>query len=178
MKSNETLLIRHFTTEGAGPVPEADIQAMLAPYENRKLNLAQIYEAADKVSNLYRERGYLVAKAYVPAHGRSEGHAADQDHHRQIWKDRRQERVAGSYDYVQGVINHALDGATEIQRKELERAMLLVADLAGGGMPRVAIGSGKQPETSDFVFDVPQGRRVDGYLLYDNSARPMSGATV
>ncbi|MCZ4348207.1 hypothetical protein O4H55_19485 [Devosia neptuniae] len=32
----------------------------MAPYENRKLTLADIYEVADKITTLYRNQGYLV----------------------------------------------------------------------------------------------------------------------
>jgi hemolysin activation/secretion protein len=175
MKSNETLLVHHFRIEGAGPIDEAEIQAILVPYENRKLTLTQIYEAADKISTLYRDRGYLVAKAYVPAQDARKGTL-------------RIKIVPGKYgaisvkneslvrtDYVQGVIDHALNGAELIHRKELERAMLLISDLAGAGMPHIAIGAGQRPETSDFVFGVPPGQRVDGYLLYDNFGSPLTG---
>src|SRR5262249_19687063 len=78
-------------------------------------------------------------------------------------------------DFVRGVIDYALAGAPFIHRDQLERAMLLTADLAGAGVPRVVIGAGKQPETSDFMFSVPAGRRFDGYALYDNYGTPWTG---
>jgi hemolysin activation/secretion protein len=73
MKDKSTLLVRHFKVEGAEVVSEAEIREILTPYENRKLTLAQIYEAADKITTLYRDRGYLLAKAYVPAQNATGG---------------------------------------------------------------------------------------------------------
>src|SRR5215467_14367826 len=67
LKDKETLLVRHFKMEGPSLVDEAEVGAALAPYENRKLTIAQIYEAADRVTTIYRMHGYLVAKVYVPA---------------------------------------------------------------------------------------------------------------
>src|SRR5215813_1198882 len=67
LKDGETLFVRTFVVEGPSLVDEAEVRAILAPYQSRKLTLAQIYEAADKVTTLYRNQGYLVAKAYVPA---------------------------------------------------------------------------------------------------------------
>src|SRR5262245_38579450 len=67
LKDKETLLVRSFRIDGPSLVDEAEVRAILAPYEGRKLNLAEIYEAADKITTLYRSRGWLVAKAYVPA---------------------------------------------------------------------------------------------------------------
>jgi hemolysin activation/secretion protein len=73
LKDKSTLLVRHFKVEGAELVSEAEIRDILAPYENRKLTLAQIYEAADRITTLYRDRGYLLAKAYVPAQNATGG---------------------------------------------------------------------------------------------------------
>ncbi len=67
IKDKSTLFIRSFVLDGPTLVDGAEVRAILASYENRKLTLAQIYEAADKITALYRDAGYLFAKAYVPA---------------------------------------------------------------------------------------------------------------
>lgn len=175
LKDKSTMFVRSFKVEGPRLVGEGEIQAIITPYENRTLNLAQIYEAADKITALYRERGYLVAKAYVPAQNARGGVL-------------RIKVVAGKYGaititnhsrvrspYLQAYIDHALAGSEFIHKDGLDRAMLLISDLPGAGVPRVAIGSGRQPETSDFVFDVPEGRLFDGYLLADNFGSPYTG---
>lgn len=175
LKDKSTLLVRHFKVEGTELVSEAEIRDILAPYENRKLTLAQIYEAADKITTLYRDRGYLLAKAYVPAQNATGGTL-------------RIKVVPGKYGtiavqnnslvrdaFLHGVIDHALATSALIHKDELERTMLLISDLPGAGMPRVAVNAGRQPETSDFVFDVPAARRIDGYQLFDNFGSPYTG---
>lgn len=175
LKDKETLLIRHFRLEGPQLVDEAQVRMLLAPYEGRKLTIAEIYEAADKITTLYRNQGYLVAKAYVPAQNAQSGTL-------QI------KIVPGKYGVVglkneslvrdqslQGVLDSALKNETYTHKDRLERAMLLMSDLAGTGVPRIAIGPGRAPETSDFVYSVPEGRRVDGYLLGDNYGSPFTG---
>ncbi len=67
LASKETLFVKHLVVEGPTLVDEAELREILAPYEGRKLTLGDIYGAADKVTLLYRGKGYLVAKAYVPA---------------------------------------------------------------------------------------------------------------
>src|SRR5262249_43829440 len=124
-------------------------RAILAPYEGRKLTIGQIYEAADKISTLYRDRGYLVAKAYVPVQNIRRGTL-------------KIKVVAGQYgavsvkneslvrdDYVQALIDHALGRSPYIHKDPLERSILLVSDLPGAGVPRVAIGAGQKAGTSD-----------------------------
>ncbi|WP_020176366.1 ShlB/FhaC/HecB family hemolysin secretion/activation protein [Methyloferula stellata] len=176
LKDKETLFVRRFEFIGPpGLVDEAAVQAILGPYENRKLTLAQIYAAADEITTLYRNQGYMVAKAYVPA----------QDARRGVLKIKLIPGQLGTVtvnnaslvrtEFLQGVIDHAIAGSTYIRKDELERAMLLVNDLPGAGTPHIAIEPGRQPETSNFLFDVPEGRRINGYLLGDNYGSPWTG---
>jgi hemolysin activation/secretion protein len=175
LKDKETLFVRGFEIDGPNLAGEAEVREILAPFENRKLRLGEIYAAADRLTTLYRSQGYLVAKAYVPAQDARGGVL-------------RIKLVPGQYGvitikneslvrdaYLQGVIDQALAGSPLIHKDALERAMLLMSDLPGAGMPRVAIGPGQRPETSDFVFGVPEGRRLEGYLLGDNFGSPYTG---
>jgi hemolysin activation/secretion protein len=175
LKDKETLFVRSLKVEGSNLVDDAEVRGILAPYENRKLTLAKIFEAADKITTLYREHGYLVASAYVPA----------QDARRGVLRIK---VVPGRYgaitiknsslvrdDYLQAVVDHAFAGSRFIHQAELERAMLEIYDLPGAGMPRAAIAAGRQPETTDFQFGVPEARRFDGYLLGDNFGAPFVG---
>ena len=67
LKDKEALLVRRFKVDGPPIVDEVEVQAVLAPYEGRKLTIAQIYEAADQATTIYRAHGYMIAKVYVPA---------------------------------------------------------------------------------------------------------------
>src|SRR5262249_33732283 len=153
--------------DSPGLVDEAELRAILAPYENRKLTLTLIYEAADKITTLYRERGYLVAKAYVPAQNARGGVLRIKLVPRRYGTITTNNESLVRTSFVQGVVDRALAGSEFIHKDALERAMLLVSDLPGAGTPRVTIGAGRQQETSDFIFDVPRGRRLEGFLLGD-----------
>ncbi|WP_331935939.1 ShlB/FhaC/HecB family hemolysin secretion/activation protein [Methylosinus sp.] len=175
LASKETLFVKHFVVEGPLLVQESELQEILAPYEGRKLTLGDIYGAADKVTLLYRAKGYLVAKAYVPAQDARSGSL-------------KIKLVVGKYGsvlvknssavgtgFLQGVVDTALEDEALIHKDALERALLLVSDLPGAGVPRVVISPGKARETSDFQFAVPEGKRIEGYLLGDNFGSPYTG---
>ncbi len=66
MPEGEKLLVKDFKLEGSLAGDEAKLSALLAPYRDKELTMAQITEAANKVTLFYRNKGYLVAKAYVP----------------------------------------------------------------------------------------------------------------
>jgi hemolysin activation/secretion protein len=178
MASGETLLVRHFIVTGGDGLlsDEIELRATLAAYEGRKLTLAQIYEAADKVTLLFREHGYLVAKAYVPVQDARSGSLTFK-------------LVPGRYGQValknqslvrdsvlRGVIDRQqVKTGDLIEQDTLERAMLLTSDLHGANMPRAVMGAGAAQGASDFQFDVPEQRRIDGFAQVDNFGTKYTG---
>ena len=54
LPSGETLFVREFALLGAECIDPAELQAVLAPYRNLYLTLAQIEEDADRVTSEYR----------------------------------------------------------------------------------------------------------------------------
>ena len=173
-----TLNVRHIVVTGtAGLSVEDDkLRAVLAPYEGRKLTLAQIYEAADRVTALYREAGYLLAKVYVPqqdARGGTLTFKLVPGHYGKVTV-KNESRVKDLM--LQGTLDtqKVLPGEL-IEQARLERAMLLISDLAGAGMPRAVIGAGATQGASDVLFDVPEQRLIDGFLMGDNFGTPYTG---
>jgi len=175
LADKETLFVRRIEVDGPSLVDEKEVREVLSPYENRDLTLAEIYKAADKLSTLYRDHGYPVAKAYVPAQDARSGLL-------------RIKLIPGQYgeigikneslvrtDYLARVINPALGTSPFIRTDAVEHAMLLTSDLSAGTMPQVTIGPGQQQETSDFLFSLPEERRIQGFLLGDNFGSPYTG---
>jgi hemolysin activation/secretion protein len=175
LKDKETLFVRSFRLEGAELIDEAQARALLAPYEGRKLTIAQIHEAADQITALYRNRGYLVAKAYIPAQDARRGVLLLKIVPGRYGKIEARNESLVRQSVVDGFVDRALHGESTIHKDALERAMLLISDLPGAGVPRITVEPGRQPMTSDFAFAVPQVRRLDGYLLGDNYGSPLTG---
>jgi hemolysin activation/secretion protein len=175
LKDKETMLVRHFKIEGPAIVSDLEIRTVLAPYEGRRLTIAQIYEATDQLTTIYRTHGYMVAKVYVPAQNARGGVLRLKVMPGQYGAVHLKNDSLVRDSIVQGVIDRARSRSPYIEKNSLERAMLLVSDLSGAGMPRIVIGPGQRPETTDFTFNAPQGKRVDGYLLADNFGSPYTG---
>ncbi|WP_149578382.1 ShlB/FhaC/HecB family hemolysin secretion/activation protein [Xanthobacter oligotrophicus] len=178
LPDTSTLHVRHIAVTGTDglAVSEEKLRAVLAPYEGRKLTLAEIYEAADKVTALYRDTGYLVAKVYVPQQDARKGTLTFKlvpGRYGQVTVKNdsrvRDFMVRGTLD-TQKVLPGEL-----IEQARLERAMLLISDLAGAGMPRAVIGAGATQGASDVLFDVPEQRLIDGFLMGDNFGTPYTG---
>jgi hemolysin activation/secretion protein len=175
LKDNETLFIRTFKVEGPNLGAGADVQEILAPYQNRKLNFAAINEASDKITTLYRTKGYLLAKAYVPVQDARSGVLLIKLVPGEYGTITVKNESLVSNPVVGEVIEQARTASPYVRKDDLERVMLLTSDLAGADVPRIATAPGQQPGTSDLAFDVPPTRRIDGYLLGDNYGAPWTG---
>ncbi|HEV8458706.1 MAG TPA: POTRA domain-containing protein, partial [Methylomirabilota bacterium] len=62
-----------FRVTGATVFPPEKLHTLLAEGEGRALTLAQIEGLAARITAFYRERGYILARAYVPAQEMRDG---------------------------------------------------------------------------------------------------------
>lgn len=168
LPAGQSLLVKDFRIEGAtGLVPESELQGALEKYRGHPLDMAQITEAAGKVSAVLRAHGYLLARTYVPRQDASQGTLMLQVlpgkfgrvtvHNKSRLSDA---TIAGYFD--------ALKDQSAITRQSLERSLLLIDDLPGAPLPKLTIAPGSSTGTSDFTVDAAQDDFINGYVLADN----------
>ncbi|MBS82278.1 ShlB/FhaC/HecB family hemolysin secretion/activation protein [Variovorax sp.] len=174
LPAGETLTVRDFKVEGADEIPPAELRAALDPYRGRALSMAEIEQAAGRITALLRDRGYLVARAYVPRQDASAGTLTVRV-------------LIGSYGKLtlknRSLVHDAtvadafapLQAGQPVSRAQLERAMLLVGDMPGATLPRLTISPGEAPGTSDFDVEVGERKRFSGYVLGDNQGSLYTG---
>lgn len=64
---NARLTPRRFRIEGAKTLPFEEVAAQFQPLANREITVAQLLEAANAVTQMYKARGYPLSFAFVPA---------------------------------------------------------------------------------------------------------------
>ncbi|PKU22447.1 ShlB/FhaC/HecB family hemolysin secretion/activation protein [Telmatospirillum siberiense] len=175
LPEGETIQISDFRLDGVGAGEEAEVRILLEPYRNKALSLAEIYDAAGKVTAFYRAKGFLVAKAYVPRQDATSGGLLLKvviGKYGKISLD----NVSDVADFlVQGTFESAMPAGEPVSKDDVERAMLLTSDLPGTDMPKITIGPGTQPGTTDFTVQAASTPRVTGYLLGDNYGSRYTG---
>lgn len=60
------VLVERILVEGSTVFSEAELAAAVAPFEGRSLTLAELQQAADAVTQLYLNEGYLTSEAVLP----------------------------------------------------------------------------------------------------------------
>ncbi len=175
LPEGEKIFIKDFRLEGAKQGDETELSALLDPYKNRELTMAEITEAANKVTLFYRNKGYLVAKAYVPKQDARDGILVIKIIMGNYGKFSLKNTSLVRDFLLQGVFDSAKDASPVVTRNGLERAILLVRDMPGSKMPTVTIAPGATPGTSDFDVNVDASQRLNGYIMVDNQGSRYTG---
>ncbi len=71
--TGETVTLSDIQVLGSTVFAPADFEPILAPYLNRPISLAELQTAADEITQLYLEAGYLTSRAVLPDQTIEEG---------------------------------------------------------------------------------------------------------
>ncbi len=63
----QRVLIKSINVIGVTLFPKEGIKAITGQYENKKLTFKEIQKIADLITDLYRKKGYVISRAYIPA---------------------------------------------------------------------------------------------------------------
>jgi hemolysin activation/secretion protein len=167
--------VRDFRLEELPYLKEAEIQQVLEPYKGKNLTLSQIEEATAQVGELYRQKGYPVVQVYLPRQ-----RAEDQ-----VVVIR---AVVGAFGtnsvensslvadwFVDSLVSSNFPTGQPVKRPDLERLVLLIGDLPGAGLPKIDMGAGQTPGTTDFVVQVPREARLSGFFSSDDMGSYYTG---
>jgi hemolysin activation/secretion protein len=173
------VLVKGFRITRATAFAEASLTPLLRAYVGRELGLADLEEAASVITRFYRDRGYLVARAYVPAQEIREGIVEITVLEGRLGalkifvpEGRRSET---SPRLVRGIISANQPPGSVIRSEGLERGLLLLSDTPGI-TARATLSPGEEPGTSDLTVDVGDPPVLTGSADIDNFGNRYTGA--
>lgn len=157
---------------GSSVFSEDALHEVVMDAEFRELTLSQLQAVAERITTYYRERGYLLARAYLPAQNINSGLIEFM-----VVEGRLGKVTLNNSGVVGGA---ALDPLTELgngevaQNETLERSLLLLSDLQGVAVTSTLV-PGSIPGTSDLIVDVAKGAAFSGSLDVDGNGDRYSG---
>jgi hemolysin activation/secretion protein len=164
---------------GVTAVPLAVLQELVRPDIGKDLSFADLDTLAGRVTKLYRDRGYFIARAYLPQQELKdgsveilvlEGHAGDVRVKYQTAGPRISTGVLASY------VKDALPPSKPVTVAELERGVLLVNDLPNL-RAHATLVPGTTVGTSDVILEADQsGWFSHDTIEADNAGSRYSGA--
>lgn len=176
--SSASFEVTGFKVTGNTVISTANIQERLNVLKGKKLTLDQLRAAADQIGDYYRSKGYLIARAYIPAQQITGGIVEIQ-----IIEGRRDKiklKTNGDPIVNTGVqvdfIGNAIPANAVISEAELERALLLLSDTPGVSDVKSSLEPGAAPGTSDINVTTTSGPRYFASMDVDNFGSRYAGS--
>ena len=166
--------VASFKFVGNAVIDEAQLQAVVNDAAGKSLSVADLQNVATRITRLYRDEGFFVARAYVPAQEIVggvivikviEGHYGDfiLDHHGRLQKQTAQD------------ILDAVKDRDIVSVDTLERATLVLNDTPGVHVTQVSVSPGERVGTSDFHVATEATPAFSGVLAADNYGSVYTG---
>jgi len=165
-KTTKKADIKQISIEGNTKLPFSVLSELTKKYE-KEVTMSELHELCDLITQKYREKGFLLAKSYIPPQEVVDGKI-------------KIIVMEGYYDKV-NVLNkslienshvngyfQSLSKGNAIQSDELQRQLLLVNDLKGVFIKSM-LKPGSEKGTSSLDIEVTQEERVNGFVTVDNS---------
>ena len=174
-KDGARFRVSRFVVEGASLLPAERLEARLSDLVGQELGLAGLRQAAARITEAYREQGYFLARAYLPAQEIADGVV------RIAVLEGRYDRVDASgsprldQQQVEAILAaHDVAAGKPIERADLERSLILIEQRSGAPAQSL-LQPGATMGTSHMVVESPSGPLFSGYLGADNYGNRYSG---
>ena len=155
--------------------PEA-LSALIAAYVGRELDLAGLDEAAAVISQHYRNAGFFLARAYLPAQEVESGNLEIAVIEGRLGTIRVSATgtVRLSAEQAQEIVAGSAPLGKPIHEAGVERALMLLNDLPGVDVKSTLV-PGASVGTSDLVIETTEGVLVNGSADIDNYGSASTG---
>ncbi|QKF81413.1 ShlB/FhaC/HecB family hemolysin secretion/activation protein [Halarcobacter ebronensis] len=166
-KSGKTVLVKDFQIEGNSKISSSEILEKISSYKNKELSFSDMQEVATLITKLYRDKGYFVARAYIPMQDMKDG----------VLKIAVVEGEIGKYNIINNskvkdsIIQSIFDESKKdkiISTQNLERSILIANDLSGVIVTKANVKPGSQVGSSDFDIETSATNDYSGYIVLDN----------
>lgn len=167
-----SLQVKGFTLQGNSAIASDELLAMLADLQGRTVSLGELQAGANRITRLYRERGYPLARAYIPAQEIDGGVvqiAVMEGRYGEVGLNNTS-RVS---DAALAPITQLKSGDA-VRSASLERSLLLLADTPGVEV-KSTLKPGASVGATDLLVDVQPGPLLSGSVDADNYGNRFTG---
>ncbi|MFE1814286.1 ShlB/FhaC/HecB family hemolysin secretion/activation protein [Metapseudomonas otitidis] len=159
------LQVNGFTLEGNSALGSEELLGLLADLPGKELSVGQLQAAANRITRRYREQGYPLARAYLPAQEIDGGvvkFAVLEGRYGEIKVD----NPVGLGGSALAPLS-ALKAGDAVQGQPLERSLLLLQDTPGVEV-KSTLRPGARTGTTDLLVGLQQAPLVTGSVDMDN----------
>lgn len=166
--------VKSFKFSGNSVIDSKTLSTLVKPYEGKELGINALKEVASLITKYYRDHGYFVARAYIPAQSMENGvvEIAVIEGSYGAFEMKNSSHV--KTQEVQGFMDQLKSGE-KVSTMSLERQMLLINDLSGAQVTNAEVFPGQKVGTSDFRITVSPTQKYSAYAVVDNYGSRYTG---
>ncbi|RYA22328.1 ShlB/FhaC/HecB family hemolysin secretion/activation protein [Malaciobacter halophilus] len=176
VQDGKKIAVKKFLISGAKHLSNDELKTIVSPYENKELSFKDMQEVATLITKAYRQKGYFVARAYIPMqniltqNGSLKINVIEGNYGEFVLENKslvKDEVVQANLD--------AIKDENIVSTNTLERAMLIINDTPGVVVNKAEVRPGKKVGTSDFIIGTSATNKYSGYILGDNYGSQYTG---
>lgn len=169
------VFVRAIVITGNQVLTTAELQALVANLTGTEQTLSALNVAARRITAYYRERGFAVARAYLPAQDITSGAVAIDIVEGRISSQRLNNQSRLSSERAQAYLSQVKVGEV-IQSAQIDRGLLLLQDTPGVGASRATLLPGASVGTSELLVELDATPAYAATATLDNYGSRYTGA--
>lgn len=150
------------------------LQALVADVSTGSHSLGELQAAASRITAHYRQAGYRLARAYLPAQSVKEGAITINVVEGRI-ASRRVNNTSRLSDAVASAYLGNIKDGEVVHASQIDRSVLLLQDTPGVGSSRATLQPGASVGTSELLVEVKGADAVAGNVQLDNHGSRYTG---
>lgn len=167
--------LKTITITGNTTFTQAELHALVSELEGSTRTLKDLNLAAERITLYYREQGYPVARAYLPAQEIKDGVVTIAVVEGRIAAQQLNNKSRLSDERAAAYLDRSGKGGV-IRSDSIDRGLLLLNDTPGVTNARATLQPGASVGTSDLVVQLEPGAAYSGNIDFDNYGNRYVGA--
>jgi hemolysin activation/secretion protein len=173
-KDEARALVKSIVITGNQELPTPELQALVANLVVGEQTLSQLEAAARRITAYYRERGFAVARAYLPAQDISNGTVTISIVEGRIASHKLNNQARLSSPRADAFFGQIKDGDV-IKSAQIDRGLLLLQDTPGVAASRATLQPGASVGTSELLIELDPAKAYGANLVLDNYGSRYTG---
>ena len=167
-----TFELKKIVTDASAVLTDAELDAIIKPYDGKQVQLNDIYAIVDKINALYNEKGYVTCRAFLPPQTITEGTVK-----LLLVEGRTGTATVNGNKYTKAkyITNRLHLAKGEIANiKQLNKDLLLF-NATNSTQLRIMMKAGAEPGTTDYEITAYEPKRDTWTIFEDNAGSDTSG---
>ena len=168
------MVVKAIRVSGSSVFTAGELEALLADLTGGEHSLAELVDGAARITAYYRERGYVVVRAYLPPQEIRDGAVLINVLEGRLGEQRIHNQSRLSDQRASGYLSDIKSGDV-LQAAPVDRAILLLNDTPGVGMVRATLQPGASVGTADMLVELDPSVPYAANIELDNGGNYYTG---